>query len=300
VFRVVRYSIGSEEAKHHSACPAVKQFSACGIAKMSGKEKERPFRDIVEGIINDTRGSIRGRGDTEQPSSAVIRKLIEHDYVRSLRRHLQYRHVRTLLADFIEIFPEFNRRPVEMLSTARFAEIACALRFHIKSTPLGGDDGLALRGFYVASASGLLKHPLIYVNTALHPLAAMTTFLHELGHHRSCSLLSIKHRSLHLFDADYTEHLRDPAELAADVVVSLAGYPETAARKMLTNAWDRGSGTRARELPATAVEEIHSHLGQAYGLDLAINMPHERRLHYLAGMIHFAKLRLALMAEYDL
>jgi hypothetical protein len=267
---------------------------------MSGKEKERPFRDIVEGIISNARGGIRERDPTEQPSSAVVRKLIEHDYARSLRRHLRYRHVRTLLADFIEIFPEFNRRPVEMLSAARFAEIARAQRFHIKATPLEGDDGFALRGFYVASTPGLLKHPLIYVNTALHPLAAMTTFLHELGHHRSCSLLSIKHRGLHLFDADYTEHLRDPAELAADVVVSLAGYPEPAARKMLAIALDRGSGTRARELPATAVEEIHGHLGQAYGLDLAVRMPREHRLHYLAGMIHFAKLRLALMAEYGL
>jgi hypothetical protein len=102
---------------------------------------------------------------------------------------------------------------------------------------------------------------------------------------------------LHLFDADYTRHLRDPAELAADVVVSLAGYPETAARKMLRG---RGSGTGARKLPVAAIEEIHSHLWQAYGLDLAVNMPHERRLHYLAGMIHFAKLRWAMMALYNL
>ena len=115
---------------------------------MSGKEKERPFTDIVEGIMsnNNTHGSIHDRGDTARTSSAVVRKLIQHDYERSLRRHLQYRHVPALLADFMNIFPEFNRRPVEMLSTARFAEIARALRFHIKATPLGGDDGLALRG----------------------------------------------------------------------------------------------------------------------------------------------------------
>jgi hypothetical protein len=216
-----------------------------------------------------------------------------------LRRHLRHDHAQTLLRNFREIFPEFNYRPVQMLMIARFAEIARALRFHIKAAPIEGVDCVGLIGFYITSTTGLLKLPLTYVNTAHHPLAAMTTFIHELGHHRSCSLLDIKHRGSHLFDTDYTEHLKNPAEPAADIVVNLAGYPEITARKMFAGQWIHSLNARAGKLSASAIEEVHDHLARTYGLDLAVTMPLTNRLHYLAGMIHFDKLRVVL-AEYDL
>jgi len=270
--------------------------------EMGARAKTYQFNDLLEKIVSNNRSgnAVLGRSDSMSRLTALVRKLIEHDYRRSLRRCLRYHHVQTLLADFREIFPEFNYRPVEMLTTARFAEIARALRFHIKTAPLEGAAGFALRGFYVASTTGLLKLPLIYVNTAHHPLAAMTTFLHELGHHQSCSLLDIKHRGLHLFDTDYREHLSDPAELAADIVVSLAGYPEPAARMLFAGQWVQSLDARAGELSAAAIEEVHDHLARTYGLDLAVAMPPANRLHYLAGMIHFAKLRVAMLAEYGL
>jgi hypothetical protein len=165
---------------------------------MGADEKNYQLKDLIEKIVsNNRRGSaVLGRSNSMSWQAALVRQLIEHDYRRNLRRHLRYDHVRTLLTDFRGIFPEFNYRPVEMLTTARFAEIARALHFHIKASPLEGADCFALRGFYVTSTAGLLKLPLIYVNTAHHPVAAMTTFLHELGHHRSCGLLDIKHRGL--------------------------------------------------------------------------------------------------------
>ena len=61
-----------------------------------------------------------------------------------------------------------------------------------------------------------------------------STFLHEVGHHMSSEILGEDDSApVHFFiDADYASHLEEPAELAADVMVSIAGYPEPIARKI--------------------------------------------------------------------
>src|SRR5438094_2114115 len=106
---------------------------------------------------------------------AEIRKLVRHDYVRSVRRTLNYWQVRELVKAFSQIFPGFNSRPIDKMSVERFAKMATAIGFHFKASPCAEEDGLALRGFYITPRKGLLKRPLIYVNTAHHPLAISTS-----------------------------------------------------------------------------------------------------------------------------
>jgi hypothetical protein len=230
-----------------------------------------------------------------------IRRLVAHDYVRSLRKGLGYRQVKTLLKAFQDIFPGFNIESLRMMSEQRFAEIAADMRFHLRATPYDGEEGLALRGFYVTSAEGTLKRPLVYINTAHHPLAAATTFVHELGHHVSAKLLALDEVPVHFFfDADYAAHLEEPGELAADVAVSLAGYPEAKARQIFAKPWDWGLVARAKNLTEENLSDVRVHLKRVYGFDLMEHLPADRRLHYLTGMIHYAKLRWAVLAEYDL
>src|ERR1700682_1857920 len=100
-----------------------------------------------------------------------LRRLVRHDYVRSLRKNLPYRELKALVAGFTELLPGFNRQFVGMMPTYQLAEYAANLNLHFKAAPNEGDDGLALRGFYVTRKDGILKRPLIYVNTAHHPLA---------------------------------------------------------------------------------------------------------------------------------
>ncbi|MGA2409123.1 MAG: hypothetical protein ABSG46_01890 [Candidatus Binataceae bacterium] len=169
------------------------------------------------------------------------------------------------------------------------------------ASPYEGDEGLSLRGFYVTRAQGMLKRPLIYVNTAHHPLAVTGTFCHEVGHHVSSELFGTGQESVHFFyDADYDGHLKDPGELVADVVVSLAAYPEPIARQIFATPWNWGLVARARNLPEAALNEVRSRLKNVYGFDLMELIPANQRLHYLLGMLHYAKLRWALLAEYDL
>jgi hypothetical protein len=45
---------------------------------------------------------------------------------------------------------------------------------------------------------------------------------------------------------------------------------------------------------------VRKYLRTRYGFDFAAALPAARKLHYLTGMIHYARLREALLAEYDL
>jgi hypothetical protein len=61
--------------------------------------------------------------------------------------------------------------------------------FTLSPGPNEGDEGMALRDFYVTLREGVLKRLLIYVNTAYHLLAVLTTFCHQIGHHMSTEML---------------------------------------------------------------------------------------------------------------
>jgi len=259
----------------------------------------------VEQLITQVLSNARTRGAHQiaawkKPGDDIYR-LVRLDYVRSLRRNLGYREVKELVDAFDRILPGFNNQPIGLMSVDGFAAMATQMQFHFKAAPYGGDEGLALRGFYVTRTRGMLKRPLIYVNTAHPPLAVGTTMVHELGHHVCCELFGLSRQTVHFFfDADYAAHLGEPGELAADVMVSLAGYPAPTARKIFAAPWDWGLVARAKKLTEAALDEVRGHLQKVYGFDLMERIPANRRLHYLSGMIHYAKLRWALLAEYDL
>jgi len=66
---------------------------------------------------------------------AEIRRLVRRDYIRSVRRTLNYRQVRELVKAFSRIFPGFNSRPIDKMSVERFAKMATAIGFHFKASP---------------------------------------------------------------------------------------------------------------------------------------------------------------------
>jgi hypothetical protein len=234
-----------------------------------------------------------------------LERLARRDYVRNLRENLGYHELREVIASAAKVWPNLNREQLTAPPRQRFtrmaAERASKLGVHFQARPYDGPEGLALLGFYIENETTLLKRPLIYVNTAHHPGAVSTTFLHELGHHVTAATVKTHHKPVHFFfDADYDSHLRDPGELAADIIVSLGGYPEKIARKIFAEPWDWGLVARAGRLSDEVFCKVLKHVQKRYGLDLMSRTPPGQGLHYLTGMIHYAKLRWALLAEYDL
>ncbi|HTY56410.1 MAG TPA: hypothetical protein VMB26_14470 [Candidatus Binataceae bacterium] len=235
-----------------------------------------------------------------QKPEKSFRRLLRRDYVRDLRRNLNYRQLLALVDSADAILPRLNREPLGVMPVKQQAQLAANLGLHFKAAPRKGTEGLALRGFYVDKLQQVLQRPLIYVNTAHHPVAVSTTFCHELGHHLAADILRPREQKVHLFfDVDYSDHLNDPSELTADVLVSLAGYPRPVAEKIFSRSNGLGLVASTRNLTDNAFAEIHSHLKQVYGVDLRAGVSPRQRLNYLSGMVHYAKLRWALLAEYD-
>ncbi|MGO9058427.1 MAG: hypothetical protein ACLQU2_13745 [Candidatus Binataceae bacterium] len=251
---------------------------------------------VVKSILKKT--GVLGAKELEawKEPHVEIRKLARTDYGECLRRELTAEHVKELVSRATDIWPQFNRAIVGPPSEQVLSRTAGALRLHLKSAPY---NSLALYGFYVDPSQTSLQKPLIYVNSAHHQLAIGTAFCHEVGHHFCNEISKPKSSGLRFyFDAAYGEHLRDQGELSADIIVSLAGYPQETARTMLP-AIKPSDGSR-KGLNDAVFSAIRKHLKKSYGFDFSSKLLPGQNLQYLAGMIHYAKLRMALLQEYGI
>ncbi len=225
-----------------------------------------------------------------------IHKLAQTDYGESLRRELTVEEVRELVSRATDIWPQFNRAIIGPPSEKVLSRTAGALQLHLKSAPY---NSLALYGFYVDPSQTALHKPLIYVNSAHHQLAIGTAFCHEVGHHFCSEISKPKSGGLRFsFGAAYREHLHDHGELAADIIVSLAGYPQETARALLPAIKPKDSSQK--RFNDAVFSAIRTHLKKSYGFDFSSKLLPGQNLQYLAGMIHYAKLRIALLQEYGI
>jgi len=226
-----------------------------------------------------------------------IRRLSQRDYATSLRQRLSFEQISGLVERATDIWPHFNQEVLGPPSSAFFSPAANALHLPLQSARY---TRLALYGFYLDRSETALTKPLIFVNSAHHALAIGTTFCHEVGHHFCTEIAKPKSSGVRFyFDAAYNEHLRDQGELAADVIVSLAGYPKRSAKTIFTKGQRKALAGKG-SLDQPAIERIRAHLKASYGFDFPTALSADQSLQYLAGMIHYAKLRAALLEEYDL
>ncbi|HKN15047.1 MAG TPA: hypothetical protein VJX68_17800, partial [Candidatus Binatus sp.] len=130
------------------------------------------------------------------------------------------------------VWPHLNEEFLRLISPNEFTRFWSGLGVQFRLARLTGPEGLALLGFYVREM-GRSRLPLICVNTAHHPAAVGAAFSHEMGHHLIGMLFdSPKERAQFLTYTAYGEHLDDPEELAADILVSLGVFPEATAREI--------------------------------------------------------------------
>jgi hypothetical protein len=266
-------------------------------------KKAAGFDPNVDALV---RQILAGASETSAKKLAAWRKperdlhrLARRDYVRAVRRHLSYWEFRSLISNADSTFSRLGDNPTAMVSGRTLRKLAGELGFHLRAEPYQGPEGLALLGFYVHKHEGLLQRPLIYVNTAHVPVVVTTTFCHEFGHHLASQLFGTRGLVHPLFDADYASHLDDPAELAADALTAIRGYPGESARRIFATPWNWGLVAHTGRLTGDAFRKVRAYVG-SLGFDFSPDLPAHQNLNYLAGMIHYAKLRWALLAEYDL
>ena len=138
---------------------------------------------LVEKILRRAGKAGRHEIDAWKKPQKELRELARLDYVRVMRRTLDYHGLRAIIGEASKIWPNLNRAPLRPASADQLASMSSELRIHLQASPYCGPEGMALRGFYVDKARKVLKRPLIYLNTAHHPGAVQATFVHEMGHH---------------------------------------------------------------------------------------------------------------------
>ena len=199
------------------------------------------------------------------------------------------------------VWPRLNDESVKLVSPTEFTRRWSGLGVQFQLARLGGVEGLELLGFYVRKMGGS-RLPLICVNTAHHRAAIGAAFSHEMGHHLIGRLFdSNREHAQLLAHTAYREHLDEPEELAADILVSLGVFPEAVARKTFLKPEKRTSSeSAAAGFPDAVSARVLKYMESGFGLSFGGSLPSAMQLQYLAAVIHFSKLRRALLTEYDI
>jgi len=259
------------------------------------------FFDVLASEVvkasNGSRASMASRS-----ASAEIHSLERHDYARPLRRSLGRSEVREIIGEARSyVWPRLNDESVRLVSPSEFTRLWSGLGVQFQVAKLSGSEGIALLGFYVREM-GRSRLPLICVNTAHHPAAIGAAFSHEMGHHLIGRLFdSRKGQAQLLTYTAYADHLSDSEELAADVLVSLGVFPEAIARRIfLEPRKRRKSKLTTAELPDSVSTTVLEYFEGRFGLSFGAHLSSPKKLQYLAAVVHFSKLRRALLTEYDI
>jgi hypothetical protein len=252
----------------------------------------------LKGAIEDILSTAHKRSRTPyvRSAEAYIRKVAALDYGAAVRKHFDGPQLRQMLKEMHNTLPTLNREVYRITELGGLSRKAAHLGVVLQAHPFKGSDATGLRGFYVNEAE-ILKRPLIWVNTATHPVAMAASFWHEVGHHLTNRIWGIRHHPISLsMGPDYRDDLADPKEIAADMVRVLAGYPQATARSLFGGPDMEALSHNVDQL----VFKVLPHVQAVMGLDFQSRFSARENLYYLGGIIHVAKLRITLLSEYGI
>jgi hypothetical protein len=270
---------------------------------MGLKKRVSRIGGLTADIIKSAESASNDRVPTLTTTPDEIARLWNREYGQALRACLSRAEVREVVSVARrKAWPHLNDGAARIGSMREFAERASALGADLRIAKMPWPSGLAVLGFYLGGDSGLdNSRPLICLNGAHHPAAIATAFLHEVGHHVTAKLFSNRDESVQLSrQTGYEAHLVDPRELAADILVSLGMYP----RNMAAQLFELGSRRKAtvsaeQHIESSPAAKAVAATARRYGLNLG-SLSIQKMLQYQAGLVHFTRLRQALLDEYGL
>ena len=236
-------------------------------------------------------------GDGSQKAGIVqaenyFLKISRLDYASHLAKSFDRSEMREILADLHRSLPELNRAVFRETNLNRLASVADELDVKLRVENL---PGLGIRGFYV-NDSAFSSQPLVVVNTANPPVTVAAAFWHEIGHHLTHGVFGEPRDRQNLtFSSSYQDHLEDPQELLADVVMTLGAYPAATAKRLFSLKMANN-----REGLVKLVSKASRYVRSVSGFELSDGGSTKKKLHMVAGMIHVAKLRIALLEGYGI
>ncbi len=262
--------------------------------KAEAESLEGVIREILRSAKND--GAKPGVREAERHFRAASKL----DYSSALRGQFSRQQLKEIFDEVRSVLPTINQQVFRIRDPRHLARVAADMGVVLQANPFEGSTGRALRGFYVDDGE-LLKRPLIGVNTAGHPVSVAAAFWHEIGHHLTNRLWGCHHEQLNLnFGMNYQEHLKDPREIGADMVMVLAAYPNAAARRLFGERDSDNVGPEQEQDHDRLVSKVIPHFRALTGFEFEARFSAKINLHYLAGIIHAAKLRRALLLGFDI
>jgi hypothetical protein len=230
-----------------------------------------------------------------------IAEIIHKDYGQALRRCLSRWEVGEIADEGkARVWPGLNRDPVKLVSPHEFVRRWSSLGVDFKFASLSWKEGLSLLGFYVNKIDRVRTRPLIFVNTAHHPAVVGVALDHEMGHHLTSQIFAAGDGPHLLPQTGFEEHLAEPTELAADILVSLGMFPAPIARTLFKGANRAAADNPPNQLSDAGFAKILQYVGKRYGFRLDHIRGVNKRFQTLAGLVHYAKLRRALLDEYNI
>jgi hypothetical protein len=225
-----------------------------------------------------------------------IRDVVELDYAAAIKKHFNGVELRKMLRQLRKTLPTLNDEVYRSKGVGSLMQKAADLGVAFTANAYTGSDATGLRGFYVKKAERLTR-PLIWVNSATHPVVTAASFWHEVGHHLTSPIFGNRRQRVSLsFEPDYRDDMANPEEIAADMVRVMAGYPKPIAERLF-------GGSDMEELNHNAdllISKVRPYVHAALGLDFDQRFSPKENLFYLRGIIHVAKLRITLLSEYGI
>lgn len=276
------------------------------MALSAGRKDSGPSRRSTgfSGFVRELSqvASVPGRHETHGVAELKreVTGIIQRDYGQALRQCLSRWEVSEIAGEGKNrVWPGLNRQPVTLVSPNEFVRRWSAFGVDFKFASLPRKEGMSLLGFYVNKIDGIRRRPLIFVNTAHHPGLVGLALDHEMGHHLTSEIFSAGEETHLLSQTGFDEHLAEPPELAADTLVSLAFIPAPIARTLFSSSKRTASHDRPHELSDSEFAEFWEYLADRYGSRLDQIRGVNKRFQALAALIHYAKLRRALLDEYN-
>jgi hypothetical protein len=261
----------------------------------------RKRKSVVEHRVHELSGPVRRKARSPTlgliAAESELRGIASRDYRKALRQCLSQRQVHHIVSIAkTRVWPHLNQAPVRLVSLEEFVRRWSTFGVDFKFANLPWKRGLSLLGFYLTNADGLRERPLIFANTAHHPALVGLALDHEMGHHLTVQIFGSAKDTTHLLSLTaFEEHLTDPPELAADTLVSFGIFPAPVARRLFQDA---EGGAVDIGLPDVIFAKVMTYITDRYGLRFEL-IQGEEKFQALAALIHYTKLRRALLDEYE-
>jgi hypothetical protein len=267
---------------------------------MTGKKRVSSLEGLLSAILASPAPPAGVRALGIGNGGLEVHSLTTREYGPSVRKIFGRGELKELLSEARRmVWPHLNKRPLRLGSAREFREAWSPLGIDFRMAKLRSPRGMALLGFYVGR-SPVSKRPLICVNTAHHRAAMSGAFAHEMGHHLTARMFGFhqEEEPHHMGYSGYGFHLDDPPELAADVFVSLGIFPQRVAQQCFEKSRSPSIGIGVTS--SNGIVGAVAYVANKYGFNGDPNLPQENRVQYLAGVLHYAKLRKALFDEFQI